>query len=165
MRKLSLIASLFLIGILHISAYAQIVQQATINIVVPTVLDLEFSSGPNPSANFTNTTLVDAGIPLSNGTILTYKSNQAFHVTINAGAANFTSSSPTPMPASVIQYRLHGSGSYAALSTTPGSLDGTSGSPITRGTANIAVDFLLDPGYIYDPATYTMSIIYTISNP
>jgi hypothetical protein len=166
MRKLYIIQLFICVGLFQMKANAQVQLITTVPITVPTVLDLEFKSGQNPSANFSTTAIVDAGITLSPATILTYKSNKAFHVTINAGAANFTSSpsTATTMPASLIQYRITGGSAYTALSTTPASLDGAAGSN-ARGTANISLDYHLNPGYIYEPALYTMSIVYTISTP
>jgi hypothetical protein len=167
MRNLCFIFSFFLLGIVHTQTYAQLVIFQTVNITVPTVLDLSVTSGSLNTLNFNSTTLLDNGITKLNATTLTYKSNQSWHITIAAASANFTSISPTPMPASVIQYRLNGSsGAYTPLSTTAASLTGTTGAPIIRGTGSIGIDFSLNPGYIYAPATdYTITINYTISNP
>lgn len=166
MRKLHLIPLFICIGLFQMKATAQVQLITTVPITVPTVLDLSLTSGSLNTFNFNTTSLIDLGITLSSATTLTYKSNQAWHVTIAAASANFTSASATPMPASVIQYRLHGSGSYTALSATAVSLLGTTGSPVTRGTGTIVLDFFLNPGYSYAPATdYTMTIKYTITNP
>jgi hypothetical protein len=167
MRKLYIIQLLIYIALFQVKATAQVQLITTVPITVPTVLDLEFKSGQNPSANFSTTTIADAGITLSPATILTYKSNKAFHVTIQAGAPNFSSSPTTStiMPPSMIQYRLTGGSTYTALSfTTAASLDGAAGSN-ARSTGNISIDYYLNPGYIYEPALYTMNIVYTISNP
>jgi hypothetical protein len=69
------------------------------------------------------------------------------------------------MPASVIQFKLNGAGSYSTLSTTPASLSGTSAAENTRGTEVIGVNYKVNPGYTYAPAQdYGMVITYTISN-
>ncbi|MHB8208017.1 hypothetical protein [Mucilaginibacter sp.] len=137
-----------------------------VNITVPMVLDLTTATGALNTVNFNTTALLDNGITLTNATTFTYSSNQAWYVTIKAASANFSGSSSTPMPASVIQYRLNGSGgSFTALTATAASLTGTTGTKNSRGTSTIGVDFFLNPGYIYAPATdYTITINYTISN-
>ena len=166
MKKYYLILLTLFIG-MHTSVFAQLIKTQSVAINFSSVLDLSITSGQNPSANFNTTTLIDNGITKLNATIFKYSSNQAFHVSIAAASANFSGSSPTTMPASVVGYRLNGNtGSYTPLSTTPASLDGTSSATITRGTNTIGVDFFINPGYIYAPATdYTLTINYTISNP
>lgn len=69
------------------------------------------------------------------------------------------------MPASVVQFKLNGSGTYTPLSNTATSLSGTTAAKNARGTATIGVDYKVNPGYAYAPAQdYGMVITYTISN-
>jgi hypothetical protein len=166
MRKLFTYFIVILAESFAIHATAQVQVSTTVPITVPTVLDITFTSGQNPSANFNSTTRIDQGIALTNGTIFKYSSNQAFHIAISAASANFSSTSPTPMPASVVQFRRNSTSTYTSLSTTPASLLGTSGATISRGSSSLGIDFLINPGYAYAPATdYSLTINYTISNP
>ncbi|MEJ6979307.1 hypothetical protein WG906_02520 [Pedobacter sp. P351] len=139
----------------------------TIDIIVPTVLDLEVTSGANQVVDFNQTSKIDNGIELLSATILTYTSNKAWFITIKSGSSNFTGGmGGSPMPASVIKYRINGSGSpYVALSATEQALVATTGSKYPRGTGTTTIDFNVNPGYIYPPAdNYSLQIIYTISN-
>ncbi len=141
--------------------------QKTIGITMPTVLDLELSSGANPVADFNTTSKIDAGISLPNQTIIKYRSNKAWFVTIRTNVAEFSGGTVgSPMPVSVIKYRLNSAGgSYTPLSVVEQPLLASSSSRSVRGTGTDGVDFLIDPGYIYAPAQdYTIQIIYTISN-
>jgi len=159
---------LLIISIFRSDAYTQTrYVTKTVDINIPTVLDLQITSGANPIANFDQTGKIDAGIELLAATSITYRSNKAWFVTIQAANANFSGGlAGTPMPASVIKYRLSGTGNaYTALSSTAASLVATSASKYPRGTGSGSLDFRIDPGYIYPPAQdYTLQIIYTISN-
>ncbi|MEJ6980511.1 hypothetical protein WG906_08625 [Pedobacter sp. P351] len=129
------------------------------------VLDLAVTSGASNTFDFNSIAKIDAGIETLNAVSLTYKSNKPWFVNVNANTADFTGSSPTAMPASVIQFRLNGNPSYSTLSTVPASLSGTSAAKNARGTASIGIDYKVNPGYTYAPAQdYGMVITYTISN-
>jgi hypothetical protein len=141
--------------------------QKTVDVVIPTVLDLTLASGPNPIADFNTTAKMDAGITLLNQTIFNYKSNKSWFVTIQTNTASFSGGvAGNSVPVSVIKYRLNSTGgTYTPLSTVASPLAGTSASKLSRGTGSNGVDFFIDPGYIYAPAQdYTVQIIYTISN-
>jgi hypothetical protein len=149
-------------------AYAQTrYLMKTVTITVPTVLDLQVTSGANPVADFNQTDKIDNGIEIIGATSLTYRSNKAWFATIRAASADFSGGvAGNPMPASVIQYRISGSGnSYSPVSSIEKTLIAASGSKYPRGTGSTSIDFMVDPGYNYPPAqNYTLQLIYTISN-
>ncbi|WP_340383754.1 hypothetical protein [Daejeonella sp.] len=139
----------------------------TVAITIPTVLDLQIISGANPVVDFNVTSKIDNGIELLAATTFTYRSNKAWFVTIKAGSADFTGGvSGSPMPASVIKYRLNGATlPYAPLSNLDQSLLANSGSKNARGTGSASIDFQVNPGYNYPPSqNYSLQVIYTISN-
>ena len=137
----------------------------TFAVKISEVLDLAVTSGATNTFDFNSIAKIDAGIETLNAVTLTYKSNKPWFVNVSANSANFTGSSPTPMPASVVQFRLNGNASYSTLSSVPASLSGTSAAKNARGTATIGVDYKVNPGYSYAPADdYGMVITYTISN-
>lgn len=139
----------------------------TVAITIPTVLDLQIVSGANPVVDFNVTSKIDNGIELLGATTFTYRSNKAWFVTIKAGSADFTGGvSGSPMPASVISYRLNGTAvPYKPLSNIEQSLLASSGSKNARGIGTQSIDFQIDPGYNYPPAqNYSLQVIYTISN-
>ena len=169
MKKLVYISCLALsIVVLTNKAQAQIGTSAptgTFTVKIAEVLDLAVTSGASNTFDFNSIAKLDAGIETLGAVTLTYKSNKPWFVNVSAGSANFTGSSSTPMPASVVQYKLSSGGSYTTLSTTPTTLSGTSAAKNARGTASIGVDYKVNPGYDYAPATdYGLTITYTISN-
>lgn len=137
----------------------------TFSVKIAEVLDLAVTSGATTTFDFNSIAKIDAGIETQNAVTLTYKSNKPWFINVTANSANFTGASPTPMPASVVEFKLNGTNTYTPLSTTPTSLSGTSASKNARGTATIGVDYKVNPGYTYAPANdYGMVITYTISN-
>jgi spore coat protein U-like protein len=150
-----------------VKANAQIgnaTQTGTLGVQISQVLDLAVTTGSAITFNFNTIALLDAGIEQTNAVSLTYRSNQPWYVNVQANTANFGGTSPTPMPCSVVQYRLNGGSSYTTLTTSPTSLTGTTSSKNARGAGTIGVDYKVNPGYIYSPATdYSLTITYTIT--
>ncbi|MHB8208018.1 hypothetical protein [Mucilaginibacter sp.] len=167
MKKTLLLSALMITLGIYTKVYAQIgtpTPTATMAVQISQVLDLKVTTGTALIFNFNSIALLDAGITQTSAATLTYRSNQPWYINIAANAANFSGSSPTPMPASVINYRLNGASTFTPLSTTATSLDGTTGSKNARGTGTVAVDFFLNPGYVYAPATdYSLTVTYTIT--
>ena len=170
MKKLILSASLLIALIAGSnSLQAQVLGTAaptgTFAVKISEVLDLAVTAGALNTFDFNTIAKIDDGIETLNAVTLTYKSNKPWFVNVKANTADFTGSSITPMPASVVQFKLNGGSSYSTLSATPVSLSGTSATKNTRGTATIGVDYKVNPGYSYAPAQdYGMVITYTISN-
>lgn len=168
MKKVITVAS-FIIASLSISdAKAQLGTAAptgTFSVKIAEVLDLAVTSGASNTFDFNSIEKIDAGIETLNAVTLTYKSNKPWFVNVKAQTANFTGSSETPMPASVVQYRLNGTSTYNVLSDVASSLNGTSATKNSRGTASMGVDYKVNPGYSYAPSNdYGLVIVYTISN-
>ncbi|HYK76376.1 MAG TPA: hypothetical protein VEV16_05320 [Daejeonella sp.] len=137
----------------------------TFAVKISEIIDLTVSSGNALTFDFNDMSKLDNGIEQLNAVTLTSKSNQPWFVSVKANAANFTGGDvTTPMPASVIKFKNADGGTYLPLSTTDAALSGTAGSKNPRGTSTIKVDYRLDPGYAYGPASdYAMTITYTIS--
>jgi hypothetical protein len=171
MKKVLLLSFLLIALGTYSRLYAQIgspTPTATMGVQITQVLDLQVTTGSALTFNFNSIANLDAGITQLSAATLTYRSNQPWYINIAANSATFSESAggnPTPMPASVIQYRLNGgSPTFTTLTTTATSLDGSTGSKNARGKGTVGVDFFLNPGYIYAPATdYSMTITYTIT--
>ena len=168
MKKIIFAAAFIFTIIIADNANAQLGTAAptgTFSVKIAEVLDLAVTSGAITTFDFNSIAKLDAGIETTNAVTLTYKSNKPWFINVTANSANFTGSSPTPMPASVVQFKLNGASTYVPLSTSPTSLIGTSAAKNARGTATIGVDYKVNPGYSYAPADdYGMVITYTISN-
>lgn len=158
MKKLTLLV-LALSGAAVVSA--QTVTSSTNQTVTLTLQNkIDIAVEGTPTGNsFTFSSAADysTGIENLNASSFRVRSNQAFAVTVESAAANFTSSAATTMPSTVLGVRLNGStGAYSSLSTTAASL--TTGS---RGNSTFAVDYKADPGFNYDAGSYTLSVVYT----
>jgi len=177
MKKSFLIFLSLFAGLFHINVFAQTQTSIPISITVPTVLALQVTANSANSVTFSNTNPgpgpdLDHGITLTSATTLTYTANMAYFIQINSSTPNFTggptTGSPPIMPVSVVQYKLHSNSTYIPLSSTPTNLVGAMGSEVTRGTGTYVLDFFINPGYTYAPATatnpYVITIVYTISN-
>jgi hypothetical protein len=103
---------------------------------------------------------------LLGGSVLTYKSNKPYYITIKAASANFSGGvAESPIAAGVIKYKLNPSGTYASLTSNPSALVGSAAAMQPNGKGTYSIDFFIDPDYISAPAqNYVLQVIYTISN-
>lgn len=168
MKKLAL-TNLLVVFILVLATSVSNAQNKTATgsfaVKISEIIDLSVTSGNSLVFDFNDMAKLDNGIEQLNAVTLTSKSNQPWFVSVKANAATFSGGDiTTPMPASVIQFKNNAGGTYAPLSTTDTPLSGTAGSKNARGTSTIKVDYKLNPGYNYGPASdYAMTITYTIS--
>lgn len=134
-------------------------------ITVSSVLNVSISGG----ATITFTSLDDYanGRALVNYATCTLKSNLLWLVNVKANATYFTASGggSTNMPANIISIRKSGTSTYYPLSavTAVNLATGsrTGGSPFYT-TFN--VDLKANPGYDYNGGTYSIGLIYTLTN-
>ena len=140
----------------------------SIPITISEVLDLEVSPSTTLTFNFATTTQIDNGITQVPAQTLTFKSNKAYYITIKGIGitSNFSGGiAGSPMPISMLKYKLSTSTEWIPLSTTSQVLTGSATSMNPRGTGTILVDFKVDPGYITHPAQdYMVTISYSIAN-
>ncbi len=167
MKKLTLITSLFTaLVILSNTADAQVGTSAptsSMAVTIAQVRDLAVSSGATTTFDFSSIASLDNGIETTNAVGLTYKANKPWILSVKANSATFTGTSVTPMPVSVVSYKITGGAqSYVPLTATDAVIAGTSG---TRGNATVGLDYKVNPGYIYAPANdYGLVITYTLSD-
>jgi hypothetical protein len=139
-------------------------QQAVVNTTIAQVLDLAVTTGQTVAINFPDIASLDNGVTVSNAVSLTFRSNLPWFVNVAANTPDFSGGDiTTPMPSTILQYRLNG-GTFAPLSTTASSVVGTTGAKIVRGAGTIGIDYRMDPGYVYGPGAYSLNLTYTISN-
>jgi hypothetical protein len=101
--------------------------------------------------NYTN------GVTADNAATLQVKSNKAYNVSVKAAAANFTSTSATTMPASVLAVKESAQATYVTLSSSDQGLLSNQ----VRGTNSFNVSYKATPGFAYDGGTYTLNVVYT----
>lgn len=119
-------------------------------------IDITITGGSGNNFTFGSTSDYTSGLTNLLAASFLVKSNRAYAVTVNSAAANFTSTSGTTMPSSVLAVRLNGSTPFSNLNTTAATL--TSGA---RGTNVFAIDYTANPGFNYDAGAYNMSVVYT----
>lgn len=146
----------------------KIYYQFAVPISISEVLDLSVSPSNVLNFNFTSTDQIDAGITQLAAQTLTFKSNKDFYITIK-GVGNTTNfsggSAGSPMPVSMLKYKLSGSSTWIPISDSPQPFYGSIDSKIMRGTGTIIVDFLMDPTYFSFPGQdYSVTIYYNIHN-
>src|SRR5579862_4256564 len=130
MKKASLLLLLIIALGINNRIYAQTLgtatQSPTMTVQISSVLDLQPISSVN-TYNFSSIAILDAGITQTNAVVLGYKANNLWHVNIMANSPTFSEvagGNPTPMPASVIQWMLHGGSTFTPLTTTAASVNG-----------------------------------------
>jgi hypothetical protein len=132
-----------------------------LSLTIVQLMYLSVTSAPSVDFNFSTISNLDQGIEKTGAVTLTFRSNKQWLVTIQAqGTGNFTGGS-VPMHASILKYRLGGTSTYTSLTTTAAPVT-SSGMP--RGAGTIGVDYKMNPGYVYAPANYSLTILYTLSN-
>ncbi|MBC8054101.1 MAG: hypothetical protein H7Y13_13630 [Sphingobacteriaceae bacterium] len=142
------------------TATAQVTANSNIAVKINAITELVADNTALVPFDFTTTSELENGITQTSAVNLAYKSNKITKISIHASTANFSGTSGTPMPSTVIQFRKTG-GIFAALTgTTP--IDFSTSQP--RGTGNFNLDYKVVPGLTYDPAIdYAITVVYTLS--
>lgn len=157
MKRTALIALIAFALVLGLAAYASAANPDTVTVTatVPTVLSLTLNGGDGPVA--VNFPIVDPETATAGDTAVTVgvKSNAPFD--LNYAAADFAAPGPLSMPVSVMSYSTDGV-SYTAFGNT-----GNIANEGPRGVTNYPYVYSVQPGLTYSPASYSTSIIYTLS--
>jgi hypothetical protein len=138
---------------------AQISAVTSITVSAPNGTGVSVSSVPE----------MQQGKSVSGFTQVAIKSNAAWQVYIRAGSTYFTPLSigaSATMPASVLRFRLNGSGSaYIPLSTTDQLLSsGSAGNNAASGNT-FSMDVLFIPGFSYPGGIYNLGLLFTVAQP
>jgi hypothetical protein len=167
MKRILVTLSIVLIACVMVKAQNTATATSTVTAKIPIALQLSVTAGASVSFDFTGkVSQLATGIEQLNAVTLSYSSNMPWFISINASSANFSGGSSTaPMPASALQVRDNGTGTYSTLTTTPISILGTTGSKIAPGSGTVGIDMKLKPGPTITPASnYSLGITYTISD-
>ena len=136
----------------------------TATIILDEVLNIAISSDELTDFVFNEVSEYDNGITQSGATTFAVDASVPWKINFAAESANFQSSSATTMPLSV--FSIGKTGSDLQALTDVSSVDplatGARGDQALTGNT-FTVDYKANPGYSYDPATYTVGIVYTIS--
>ncbi|HEY0896920.1 MAG TPA: hypothetical protein VGE15_10250, partial [Sphingobacteriaceae bacterium] len=138
-----------------------------VTLMIPQAIDLSVAEGNSIEFDFTaDLKSLVSGLEKLNAVILSYRSNVPWFLSISAGTEHFAGGDPSkPMPASLVQFRRNGTGTYSAISTVPASLSGSSSAKNSRGSATISIDYKIVPGFGYPSSNdYSIGITYTVSS-
>lgn len=148
------------------NAYCQSFTQSTSgSITIASVLHVSISGGA--TVTFTNLDDYANGKTLTNYATCTLKSNLLWLINVKSNATYFTASGggSIDMPASILSIRKAGTSTYYPLSSSTAvnlaTGSRTGGSPFYT-TFN--VDLKANPGYSYNGGTYSIGLIYTLTN-
>jgi hypothetical protein len=142
---------------------------ASVSAQIGTVLDLAVTDGGSVPFDFSGgIAALETGIEKDGAVTLTFRSNLPWYVNVAANSDNFSytgaDASAPSMPSSILQYRLGGGANFTGVTTSQQSVVGTSGTKQARGAGAVVLDYKMNPGYIYSPGSYGLTVTYTISN-
>jgi hypothetical protein len=136
----------------------------TATIIIDEVLNLAITSDDLTDFNFNEVTEYDNGITQAAATTFAVDASVPWKINFAADNTTFQSASATTMPLSV--FSIGKTGSALQALTDVSSVDplstGARGDNALSGNT-FTVDYKANPGYSYDPGTYTVGIVYTIS--
>ncbi len=106
------------------------------------------------------------GQTINNAANVEVRANVNWTLGISAQSANFTAMSggaSTDMPCSVLGIRRNGTTTFLTMSTASQTLKtGTKGGATTSGN-DFDVDTRITPGFTYNGGTYSIGVLYTLS--
>jgi hypothetical protein len=158
MKTKLLLVALAFIG--FYGAKAQVVSNAshTATLTLTNAIELTFTSGSGGvSMTFSTPDHYQNGVTADNAASIRVRSNRAYNVTVKTATANFSSSSTTTMPVSVLGVKEANQASYVSLSSSDQNLLTSQ----SRGSNTFNLSYRANPGFNYDGGTYTVSVIYT----
>lgn len=163
LRRFTLIIFLLTVAI---KAYSQsLTQSVSGSITISSAMSVGITGGATIS--FTSLDDYTNGKTLVNYATCTLRSNQLWLVSVRANATYFTAGSggSTDMPAGILSIRKNGTTSFLTISSS---------SSVTLATGSRTssypyyttynVDVKANPGYSYNGGTYSIGLIYTLTN-
>ena len=157
-------AVLFAFGVNAQSDGGVRVANQTATIILDEVLNLAITTDELTDFVFNEVSEYDNGITQSGATTFAVDASVPWKVNFAADNAAFQSSTDTEMPLSV--FSIGKTGDDLQTLTDASSVDplatGARGDNATNGNT-FTVDYKANPGYSYDPGTYTIGVVYTIS--
>lgn len=137
----------------------------TVRINAASVLDLVMTSTNEVLLTFEDTDDYETGVTVENAAELKVKSNKGWIVAVTCTATNFDAvdeDNDTELLASALRVRKNGTNAYAAVTSGATVASGSKGGH--TGNRVFTIDYNLNPGY-FAADTYTVPVVYTVSNP
>lgn len=164
MKKL-IFSAFALVAMLSFGANAQTVNH-NVTVTIPSVMDVRFNTAVTQSTaiSFTDATDLETANEITSAAGLQVRANKNWKVSVKAATANFAPSDAgsANMGCGILSVRKTG-GTFMALTTADQQV--ASGNKGGFGVAgnNFTVDYQADPQLDYEPDTYTLNVIYTVS--
>jgi hypothetical protein len=163
------ILTTIVLTILGFGAYAQALSTTAshnVKITAASVLDVKLTSEADVTFNFATVANYEDGIEQTDAAELKVQSNKPWSLAVEALTANFNADdddNDSEVAASALEIRKSG-GTYAALSTTQGTVaTGSRGANSVTGNT-FKIDYRLDPGFIAAD-NYSLGVRFTVSQP
>jgi hypothetical protein len=164
-----IIGTIFIILVVN-AAVAQSNTNHSVQLVIPTVMDIRFHPSFTENTNFVfnNAGNLNNGITRVAASALQIRANKNWKVSVKAQNQYFTLTSAegsTQMPCSIveIQKTLSPSG-YSVLSTSDQEIaNGFKGGWNHVGNY-FTIDYKVRPRLLYEPGSYSLPVIFTISS-
>ena len=165
MRKLFFIMILCLSSVCGFAQYT-FSGSSSGSITVGTVLNMSFTNNAG-TVSFSSASQYQNGQTISICASIAVKSNIPWLISFASNSASFTATgggASTNMPASVVGLRVSSASSFTSLSTVNHTLaTGNAGNTSASGNS-FNLDLNLNPGFSYKGGTYSLSIVYTLTN-
>ena len=161
---LILLAAVFI----SVSGYGQYTFSGSTSgsITVSTVMAMSFTNNTG-TVSFSSASNYQNGQTISNYASLAIKSNIPWKLTYAAQAALFTATgggASTNMPCGIVSLKQSTGSTFTAISTTSTTLvNGNAGNAAATGNS-FNIDMNINPGFTYKGGTYSLGIIFTLTN-
>jgi hypothetical protein len=157
MKKQIVFSIIALFGVFAANAQSSNASHSA-SLTLSNAIELTFTSGGSGvSMTFSTPDHYTNGVDADNAATIRVRSNRAYNVSVKTSAADFTSTSATTMPVSILGVKESNQASYVTLSSSDQSLLTSQ----ARGTNSFNVSYRANPGFNYDAGTYTVSVVYT----
>lgn len=169
MKKLlvSLIAVAGLTGAANAQTTNTASKNEDVKIELKDVVELTLTSNAGATGTsflFDDVDKYENGLTQASASTLKVRSNKDWQIKVEAAADNFTSTSATVMPCSVLKVGYKNA-TYTALTKAGAVLaTGTRGS--TAAPSNtFDIGYQATPGFSYNEGTYQLNVVYTLTQP
>ena len=156
------IVLLIMVAFCSVAVHAQATSSTsqTVTLLLKDAISISISSATGTSFQFDDVNKYQNGLTNLNASTVLIKSNRPWNATIKSATATFAGPAGSPaMPSTVLGIRQSGTNTgFGQLSTTP--LTYGAGD---RGVYSYSVDYNANPGFAYDAGTYTISVVFTVT--
>jgi hypothetical protein len=164
MRKLFFIITFCFLSVHGFGQYT-FSGSASGSITIGTVLNMSFINNTG-TVSFSGVSQYQSGQTISNCASVAVKSNIPWLISFASNATTFTATgggASANMPASVLSLRVSGNSFISASTTSHTLATGNAGNTTVSGNS-FNLDMNLNPSFGYNGGSYSLGIVYTLTN-